>query len=52
MNRGLTLLIGVILLLALAGYVLHERMRAVAFLLWGLALLLILLTVLIVAGLF
>ena len=38
--RALTLLFGVILLFALAGYVLHERMRAVAYLLWGVSALL------------
>ncbi len=50
MVRGLTLLFAVILLLALAGYVLHERMRATARLLWGISLALIVLLVLLIAG--
>ncbi len=50
MVRGLTLLFAVILLLALAGYVLHERMRGVARLLWGVSLALIVLLALLIAG--
>ncbi len=40
MIRSLTLLFGVILLLVLAGYVLHSRMRGLAYLLWGISALL------------
>ncbi len=52
MHRGLTLLLGVILLLALAGYVLHERTRGVAYLLWGVAALLTVFLVLVAVGVF
>ncbi len=50
MMRGLTLLFGIILLLALAGYVLHRRMRWVAYLLWGVSAFLAVFLILAVTG--